>query len=220
MIELFEVSKSYGKNFVLPSVSLVLPDTGVVFLMGPNGAGKTTLLKAILDLEPHNGHATFDGKPIAKVYGEISVVYDDSPCYSGMTGYQNISMLCNQQHSRKEIADTADKFLPHDILRRRTRGYSYGQKKKLSIIIAFLNNSKYIFMDEVSNGLDYETMVLLREKLHEQAQSRFLLLTGHQFDFYNGIVDTVLLLRDGKVDTIKLSEVDPSERNLEAIYDK
>jgi len=219
MVEIKNLTKKYKKNVVLDNVCMSIPSNQITFLMGENGAGKTSLIKSILNLEEYQGQVLFDDKTIAHVYGDISAVYDDSPLYMHLNGYENINLLCNRNINKREANLVALQLLNESELQKKVKKYSYGQRKKLAIIIAFLNNPKYIFMDEVSNGLDYETMKSLKEMLKEYAKTKLIFLTGHQFDFYNEIVNNVLVIKNKNIANYEMSSLEGGERDLGWIYE-
>lgn len=219
MIEVINLTKKYKKNVVLEHVNITICSGQITFLMGENGAGKTSLIKSILDLEEYQGQVLFDNETIENAYGDISAVFDDSPLYSGLSGYENIRLLCNKFLSKKESNSIALQLLNEIELNKKVKRYSYGQRKKLAIIIALLNDPKYIFMDEVSNGLDYETMKKLKEMLKEYAKTKLVFLTGHQFDFYSEIVDTVFIIKNKGIIKYDVGSMEGEEKSLGWIYE-
>lgn len=218
MIKISKLTKLYGNMTVINDVSITIESEKISFLMGPNGSGKTSLLKCILGLESYNGEILFDNKKIEQIYGNISVVYDDSPLYQHLSGYQNIKLLCNKAESEEAIEKVALEFLSKSDISKKVSKYSFGQKKKLSIIMAILNNSKYIFMDEASNGLDYETMHQLKNVLKNFAKTSLVFLTGHQFEFYEDIVDEVILIDKGNIVPYALKGF--GEKGLGSLYEE
>lgn len=219
MIEVRGLSKHYRSIPVLTDVDVVLPSGKIAFLMGKNGAGKTTLLKTMLELENHSGEVLYGGQRLQGVYGEVAVVYDDSPVHKNLTGRQNIEVLCGRRVGNSDIARFTADFITQSELSRRAKTYSYGQQKKLAIAIALLGEPKYLMMDEVSNGLDYATMEWLKRELRERAGSTTILLTGHQFDFYNSIVDRVLILKDTRVTEVDFLSTSTESTGLGVLYE-
>jgi ABC-type multidrug transport system ATPase subunit len=219
LIRIRGLSKSYGANTVLSNVSADLVEGDITFLMGKNGAGKTTLLKAMLGLEAYRGDVFYDGGGLSSAYGRIGVVYDDAPVYRRLSGYQNIGLLCARRVGTTTIRRFAGAFFRESDLRRKAGTYSYGQRKKLAIAIALLGEPEYLLMDEASSGLDYETMEWLKQDLKNRAPHTTILLTGHQFDFYESIVDRLLLLKDGHLDGVALGDAGATRRRLGVIYE-
>ena len=82
-------------------------------------------------------------------------------------------------------------------------------------MIADVLRPRLLLMDEVSNGLDYETMLLLKKKVRAWSGESMILMTGHQFEFYKDIVERVFVVQD---QTIKAVEM--GQRSLEEIYEE
>lgn len=197
MITINNLSKNYASNMVYRSVNLELPSNRAAYLMGKNGAGKTTLLKCLLELEPYQGEIRFDGKKFREIQQEIFAVYDDCPFYDNLSGYKNINLFTSQKC--KEQDDICNKYLSGDVLRKSVKSYSYGQRKKLALIITELLNPKYLFLDEISNGLDYEATISLQKHIISIKSKCSVVLIGHQFDFYESIVDDVYIINNGTI---------------------
>ena len=79
------------------------------------------------------------------------------------------------------------------------KDYSLGEKKKLALIVALLQKPKYLFIDEISNGLDAETLEILQENLKKLKKESLILVTGHHFDFYEKIIDELYIIRDNTI---------------------
>jgi ABC-type multidrug transport system ATPase subunit len=195
MIKLQNLTKSYGKKTVLNDIDLCIPDHKISFIMGENGAGKTTLLKCMLDLEEYAGTITYNGEDFHQIRKNVHVIYDDSPLYLNLNGYKNIELLLNRKVSKEQIKQVSLKYLGEDVLKSKVKGYSYGQRKKLSLAIADLTQPDYLFMDEVSNGLDFETMDMLKRTLKDWSKHMCIIATGHQFEFYASIIDELFIIK-------------------------
>ncbi|MBE6847164.1 MAG: ATP-binding cassette domain-containing protein [Oscillospiraceae bacterium] len=165
MIELKQFEKHYGKKTLYETTNLTIPHNAISFLMGKNGCGKTTLLKCIAGLESYEGEILFDGKPLPEVRDQLLVIWDDSPCFSNLNGLQNLELLCEGRKPKKAITEAGERYLGLDVLRRKVKTYSYGQKKKLMLALADLLEPAYLVMDEISNGLDVDMMDELAEHL-------------------------------------------------------
>lgn len=217
MIELKNFSKKYKKP-IFENSSICFPDGKINFLMGKNGSGKTTLFKCIAGLENYGGEIVFDGKRKDEVRNDMLVLWDNTPFYLNLSGINNIFLLAKGKIAKSDIIERAEPYLDYALMKRRVKSYSYGQKKKLSLVLLDILKPKYILMDEISNGLDVDTMRELCEKLDSLKQDRTIILTGHQFAFYQHIADNVFV--KGKT---SLSEIEYDKTNntdLEIIYNE
>lgn len=218
MITVTGLVKKYGDHTVLKDINLNILEHKISFLMGKNGAGKTTLLKCMMTLEEHEGEVLFDDVPLKKIRDQVFTVFDDCPLYSNLSGYQNLELLSKKKNSPAKVQETALQFLNNDILHARVNTYSYGQKKKLSLILAILANPTYLFMDEVSNGLDFESMELLRDYVNERSRQGSVFLTGHQFEFYEQLIEDLFVLKDAEI--IHVKDYQETGGNLGELYKK
>lgn len=222
MIKINNLKKSYGKRVILDNINIKFFKNKINFIMGKNGAGKTTIIKCILNLEKYYGSITAEtgetGEVDIKEFGydtkNIFAIFDSTSVYGNLTGMDHIKLFTNK--SQSEIMDISLDYFNNDMLNKKAKTYSYGEKKKLFFIILELMRPKVIIMDEISNGLDYETMALLRKKIKELSKDSTIILTGHQFDFYRSIIDKLFLVEEGKITGYEYNEKD----SLEDIYEK
>lgn len=215
MIELKQFEKNYKNNLLYSSTNLIFPNHAISFIMGSNGCGKTTLLKCIAGLEDCKGTILFDGKTLDEVRSRCFVIWDDTPCFSNLTGIQNIKIL-SEVKSNSEIAKAAAKYLDYSVLKQKVKSYSYGQKKKLMLAVADLLQPDYLIMDEISNGLDVDMMDELAEHLNKMKAHTTILLTGHQFAFYEKVAEHVFVKRGNSL--FYVSPDMRASRTLEEIY--
>lgn len=90
-------------------------------------------------------------------------------------------------------------LLTDQKLKEYVKNYSLGERKKLALIAAILNKPRYLIIDEISNGLDIETLESLQEKLNDLSHHSLILATGHHFEFYENIVNELLVLNVGTI---------------------
>lgn len=218
MIECKNLSKKYGKNVILKHTNVTIKKNRISFLMGPNGHGKTTFIKCMMDMENYEGKFFFNGKSIDHVRDQILVLWDDCPFYSNISGFKNLLLLSENKKSKKQIKEIANKYLSGEILKEKVKHYSYGQRKILALVLVEILQPKYLIMDEISNGLDYERIRYTQQLIKEWVKHSTILLTGHQFDFYNEIIDDLFILKNQRI-TLEVEDFQNSDVKLEDIYD-
>ncbi len=216
MIEVRRLNKSYKNNVIFNECTISFESNKINFLMGANGQGKTTLFKCLLNLDNYSGEILFDDYKFKDIINNIFAIYDDSPLYLNLTGLQNISIFLERKVSKHEY-EAFQNILSNRILERKVKEYSYGQKKILSIIIAFLKSPKYLIIDEISNGLDFETMIWLKDNLKLLSKNTTIIATGHQFEFYNNIIDNLYIINDKKIVQVDKKFKD---KGLSSVYEQ
>lgn len=219
MIQGINYSKSYKNSIVVKESSFDIKTNKISFLMGPNGAGKTTTIKCLMEMEKHSGEFLFDGKKLSDVRDQCLVIWDDCPFYTNISGLQNLIIFSEIKKSKEEIKEISLKYLDHNILKNKVKTYSYGQKKKLALILVEILEPKYLIMDEISNGLDYEMIRRLQKSIKTWANNMTIVLTGHQFSFYNDIIDDLFVFKDKEIVLLK-EDFSNSGTMLEEIYDE
>lgn len=218
MITIHNFSKKYKKTDVLKNVNVEFPHQEINFLMGKNGAGKTTLIKCITKLEGYDGKILIDGCDYKEKRGKFMVLWDDCPFYDNLTGADNLSIFSCRNYKKRELEQKVEDFIAPDLLHRRVKTYSYGQKKKLALALVEITNPQYVIMDEITNGLDYDTLLFLKDRVVEWAKTKTVILTGHQFGFYNGLVENVFVYKDGTI--VKESNYNKNNVTLEEVYNE
>lgn len=207
MIKLHNLSKSYQGKTIFNNLNIVFEKNNLNFILGKNGCGKTTLFKCILGLEEYEGDIIFEGE-------SVFCVYDDTPFYLNLNGFKNIELFkaLYKVDKNKPIGEF---LLDKEVLNRKVSKYSYGQRKKLAMMIIELINPDVLILDEISNGLDYETISYLKKKFFDWKKSRTIIISGHQLDFYNDIVDDVYIMKDNS-----LLLFEDNKENLGDLYEE
>ena len=221
MIKFDNFYKKYKNEVVIEKSSFVINKDKVSFFLGPNGAGKTTLIKCLGGLEEYQGEIHFTSKEDTKtVKPEMLIIWDDCPFYNDFTGIKNLLVMCeNHELNANKIYDLAGTLLSREVLDRKVKTYSYGQRKKLALVLQKILNPDILVMDEISNGLDYDSMKQLRKETREIAKNSTVILTGHQFSFYEGIVDEVFVIHDKKVKQVTREYINEGY-SFEKLYER
>ncbi|MCJ7558546.1 MAG: ATP-binding cassette domain-containing protein, partial [Gammaproteobacteria bacterium] len=173
MIEARGLKKSFGKVQALKDVSFVAPDGKVTGLLGPNGAGKSTTLRILYTvLNPDAGTAVIDGADIRSdsmgVRRRIGVLPHSAGLYPNLSARENIAyygrllgMQDDALHQR--IDELAGLLELEDVIDRRAKGFSQGQRTKVALARALVHKPSNLLLDEPTNGLDVMATRALRE---------------------------------------------------------
>lgn len=217
MIEIKNVSKSYGRKRALTDISLSLPRGEIVGLFGENGAGKTTLMKCILGFVSYIGDITLDSEPITrKNISRISFATNEHSFFPDLSA-QTHKEFCAEhfpRFSHKRFRSLMDFFeLPmHEAVRR----FSTGQKNQFEVILSLCQGADYILMDEPFVGND----VFNREDFYKVLMgilepTETVLLSTHLIEEVSALVGRAVLIRQGRiVGDVYVSELEDSGRDL------
>lgn len=199
MIKIENLGFSYGDNVVLRNITMTLEEGRIYGLLGENGVGKTTLLTLLCGLkQPKAGEITIDGHTPYK--REPSFLSDQYYLSDEVTA---INMRAEEYaKSYGKFWDKFDmgKFLEimeifeNDASQKMNR-MSFGQLKKTYISFALACNCRYIFMDELTNGLDIPSKAQFRKAVTKYtSEDSTLLISTHQVRDLENIIDPIIIL--------------------------
>ncbi len=212
VIEIRNVTKSYGSVKALNDVSLDIHDQEFLVLFGPAGAGKTTLLKVIAGLiRPDEGDIFFDGKDIADVSPadrNTAMVFENYALYPHKTAYDNIaSPLRSKRHKRDEETirqkvEAITKIMKIDhLLDRRPVAMSNGQRQRVALGRCLIRDPAIFLMDEPVAHLDAKLRHLMRTEMKEmqtQLKTTTLYVT-HDYLEALSLGDRVVVINEGRI---------------------
>ncbi len=182
MIEINNITKSFGKKEVLKGISADFEKGRINIIIGGSGTGKSVLLKCLIGLvKPDSGEVLYDGRNFyqssteeqQEIRREMGVLFQGGALFDSQTVAQNVQfpldMLTNQSESEKKervafclqrvgLTGSGDR-MPSEI--------SGGMKKRVGIARAIVMNPKYLFCDEPNSGLDPLTAAKIDELIKE-----------------------------------------------------
>lgn len=227
-IQVFDLTKDFGKKKGVFDVSFSLMENEFVAIMGESGAGKTTLMRLIMDfVRPDSGKVLIEGKELSEdnarlrkllsyVPGEIN--YPDLP--SGKAFLLEQMALLGKDTSKK--ADALIQAFQLDV-RARPRRMSKGMKEKLALVSALMADCPILLMDEPTNGLDpLMREEFLRQMKREKAEGKTLLLVSNDYEEIEALCQRAIRIEKGKlVDVVEIPSLnDPEEKVFQAGFAK
>lgn len=211
MIELQNISKSYGSKKVLQEINISFEKGKVYGIVGQNGAGKSTLFRCIAGLE------TFDGKINSKLVplkNKLGLLLTETFFFSKITGKEYVELLL---HARKQKAHNLTEKNIFDLpLNKYASTYSTGMKKKLALTAILLQENEVFILDEPFNGVDVEGNFLITEIIHRLKNAgKTILISSHIFTTLKETCDEIHLLQSGKITkTVLQSEFNDLEKEM------
>lgn len=206
ILNIKNLSKSFGKKKVLEDLNLVLEKGKVYGLLGINGEGKTTLIRMIMGvIPPDNGEIFFKNKKINfrddSYKKEIGFIAEESIFYSWMS----IKELLNFNASFYPTWNTkkVNAYLERFSLDKKTkiRLLSRGMKLKLGLIVTLASEPEFLILDDPTSGLDVPTRHdFLKEIIRELSEAgTTILFSTHIVHEIEGIIDNVGILKYGRL---------------------
>jgi len=209
VVKVSNLVKIFDKRKIINNISFDVSENSVVGILGKNGAGKTTLLGMLMGLiSPSSGKIEILGKDLNKKKNEIlpkinfQSPYVDLP--KKMTVEQNLyfySRLYGIKNFKDIINDLVDKLKMKDLINKSYGSLSAGQKTKVNLCKALINNPKLLLLDEPTASLDPETSIFIREFLlkFQKKNNSSILITSHNLDEIQSICSKIILLKFGTV---------------------
>ena len=208
-IEVINLSKSYKTKKAVNNINFKIDENEIVGLLGPNGCGKTTTIGMILGLlKPTSGQVLINGKNIEN--NKISILhkmnfispYIELP--KKLTVNQNLIVygkLYNIKNLNERINFLSEKLRLEDLLDKITGELSSGQKNRVSLAKALINDPTVLLLDEPTAALDPETADFIRtflEKLREEKKIS-VLLASHNMDEVKRLCNSIMMMKDGNI---------------------
>ena len=231
IIEVKKLNKIYDKTIAVKDLSFVINKGKIIGLLGPNGCGKTTTIAMILGLvKPTSGEVLIKGKNIEKErinllekmnfispYVELPkklTVEENLKVYAGLYGVKNVN---------KKISELVNELRLNKFLKKKTGELSSGQKNRISLAKALINDPEILMMDEPTASLDPDTGDFVRSFIeHYSSKTNVtILLASHNMNEVERLCDSVMMMKDGIiVDTGKSQELISrhGRKNLEEVF--
>ena len=202
MIEVKNVKKKYKTVKALDDVSFNIEEGKITCILGVNGVGKSTILKAIAGLvKPDSGKILIDGeKPTQQTYNKLAFVPDIDIHFSHLNIKETFEFMKlfykNWDEERayemlKMFSLTDDEMISK---------LSKGNKARVKIIIGFAQRAKYTLLDEPFSGIDiFKREEFIKAILTFMDDDESIVITTHEIDEIEQIVDDVIILNNGKV---------------------
>lgn len=208
MIEVSNLSKSFGKKEVLKHISISLEKGKVYGIVGENGAGKTTLFNCISGLEKHEGAVQSAFNNLKDVTGFLQT---EPFFFANMTGAEYLRLFCNARNLAFEGIEKSNIFsLP---LKDYVGTYSTGMKKKLALTAVVIQKNEFLILDEPYNGVDIHSNFIITELIKKLRDAgKTILISSHIFSTLSDVCDHIFVLKEGEivktVDKSAFSELD------------
>ena len=222
MIDVKNLTKSFGNLEVLKGVSQHISKGERVVLIGPSGSGKSTFLRCLNLLEtPTGGEIIFEGQSITddkcdinKIRQKMGMVFQHFNLFPNMTILKNITLapvrtgLMSREQAEKEARELLKRVGLEDKADSYPAQLSGGQKQRIAIVRALCMKPEVMLFDEPTSALDPEMVGEVLDVMKELAKSGMTMVcVTHEMGFAREVADRVLFMDEGKI----LEEGTPGE---------
>lgn len=209
VLEVINLTKKYGTFTAVDNVSFSLEKGKILGFLGPNGAGKTTTIQMLLGISSiTSGKITYFGKDFFKNRQQVLQRINFASAYNTLQGRITVrenllvfGRLYNVKNVDKKISDLSGYFEIEEILNQRFWDLSAGQKTRVNIVKALLNDPELLLLDEPTASLDpdiADKVLSFIEKLRED-QKLSIVYTSHNMEEVTRICDEVIIINHGKI---------------------
>jgi len=211
MIEINDLSKKYKNTLAVQNISFKIKKNTIVGLLGPNGCGKTTTIGMLLGLiKPSSGTVFIDGKNIEKENNRTKILekvnfispYVELP--KKLTVEENLKVygrMYGVNNLEKKILNLMEDLNLLEFKKRKTGELSSGQKNRVSLAKALINEPEILFLDEPTASLDPDVGDYIRTYIENFASKKgtTILLASHNMNEVERLCNEVMMMKNGKI---------------------
>lgn len=223
MLEIQELSKSYGKTLAVDKVSFFVPDAQVGILLGPNGAGKSTIIKSIAGLLRYKGRIGIQCISSKEMEAKKSFAYvpEIPAMFDALTVREHVEYVRKAYGSEitdEEVEVILKRFELDDKQDKLGNELSKGMMQKVSICCALAVKPKVILLDEPMVGLDPRAIKELKDVILElKDQGVTVLISTHMLEMVEELWDVMFVMEKGHIiGSYNKSEV--GEKDLDSLF--
>ena len=231
LVEVKNIKKNYGKNEAVKGISFSIEENEILGLLGPNGSGKTTTIGMLLGLlKPTSGEILINGQKLEgnriEILEQINFISPYIELPKKLTVKQNLTVygkLYKIKNINERIEFLSEKLRLEDLLNSITGELSSGQKNRVSLAKALINEPKVLLLDEPTASLDPEVGDFVRSFLEDYKKEKkiSILLASHNMNEVTRLCKSILMMKDG----IIIDKGNPKElinkhgrKNLEEVF--
>jgi ABC-2 type transport system ATP-binding protein len=228
MIEVSNLSKSYGDYKAVSDVTFSATKGQIVGFLGPNGAGKTTTIRMLATyLPPSSGKATIAGFDVVsqadEVRKRIGYLPENPPLYPEMTVREYLKFIAEIKGvPRAEMRDRIDSVMERcfvaDVRNKLCQHLSRGYRQRVGLAQAIIHEPSVIILDEPTSGLDPKQIIEIRQLIRSLGESHTVLLSTHILPEVSMVCNKVVIINRGRVVIESMLSQLTREKDLEQIF--
>lgn len=216
MIEIQNLTKSYGQIKAVDDISFTVEKGEVLGFLGPNGAGKSTTMNIITGFIPSTeGTVKVCGYDImespAEVKQRIGYLPELPPLYMDMTINEYLNFvadlkLVNKKQKKSQISDVMELVKLGDVRGRLIKNLSKGYKQRVGLAQSLLGAPEVLILDEPTVGLDPMQIIEIRKLIKALGKQHTIILSSHILPEVSAVCERVVIINKGKIAAIDTPE--------------
>ena len=203
VVSVHNAFKSYGRIQALSDVTFDVHAGESVALLGPNGSGKTTTINIMLGLRRYDrGSVSVFGEPplSAGARQSIGVLLQESGLPATVRVSEVLAYVASQYDNPVSSSTLVERFNLANVIRRQIGGLSGGERRRLSLTLAFVGNPKLVFLDEPTTGLDVESRRAVWDAIRQSSESgTTVFLTTHNLVEAETLTSRAMVISKGRL---------------------
>lgn len=208
MIEVKNLSKSYGNKLAVDNISFSSGEGEILGFLGPNGAGKSTTMNILTGyLSSSGGQALIDGVDILEdpMTAKKSLGYlpEQPPLYLDMTVDEYLNFVYSLKRckypKRSHLGEICELVRIEDVRHRVIRNLSKGYRQRVGLAQALVGNPRTLILDEPTVGLDPKQIIEIRELIKKLGKNHSVILSSHILPEVQAVCDRVVVINKGEI---------------------
>ncbi len=223
-IEIKNISKQYGNQKALDSISFSINSGEIVGFLGPNGAGKSTLMKIITTyIQQDDGEVIVNGfntlTDSLSVKKSVGYLPEHNPLYLEMYVKEYLHFLASLHKVSKTRIDKVIALVgltpeQHKKIKQLSKGY----RQRVGLAGALLHNPDVLILDEPTTGLDPNQLMDIRNLIREIGKTKTVLFSTHIMQEVEAVCDRVIIINKGKLVANSSLETLTKEQSLTTVF--
>ncbi len=216
MIEITNLTKSYGKNKAVDDVTFTVEKGEILGFLGPNGAGKTTTMNILTGfISSSSGTVKIDGFDILEKPEEakkrIGYLPEQPPLYMDMTVNEYLDFCADLKFVKKkdwkaQKVDIMELVKISHVSHRLVKNLSKGYKQRVGLAQALVGTPDVLVLDEPTVGLDPKQIIEIRKLIKALGKNHTIILSSHILPEVSAVCDRVVIINKGKIAAIDTPE--------------
>jgi len=209
MIQVKDVSKSYGTTLALDQVTFSVEKNQILGFLGPNGAGKSTCMKIITTyLSPDGGTVTVDGVDVSgdplAVRKKIGYMPETAPLYDDMRTKEYLEFVAKARGlSGPTLKDRLDWVVDatgtRDVLYKQVNALSKGFRQRVGLAQALVHDPDILILDEPTSGLDPRQIIGIRKLIEQLASTKTVIFSSHILAEISAVTNRIVIINEGRI---------------------
>jgi ABC-2 type transport system ATP-binding protein len=206
-IEIRNITKNYGSQLALDSVTFSVNKGGLAGFLGPNGAGKSTLMKIITGyLQPTSGEVFVNGVKVSieniETRREVGYLPEHNPLYQDLYVKEYLEVVAGfycLNNKRAKVAEMIDLTGLGVEQHKKIKALSKGYRQRVGLAQALIHDPSVLILDEPTTGLDPNQLEEIRNLIRKISKEKTVMLSSHIMQEVEAVCNRVLIINKGKI---------------------